>query len=98
MESRRKCERELGKWIDSLVDEMNGIYCADLTEAAKVDAKMSDIKVREELIGQITEIIRCKKISERIMAEQAKNVVYNMNVRISAEGITYGITRSEASS
>lgn len=95
MESRRKCERELEKCIDSLVDEMNGMYCADLTEDAKVDARMSDISLRDELMGQIEETIRCKKISERVMAENMKNVIYTMQVSISSNGIDYAISRNE---
>ncbi len=96
MESRGKCERELGRCIDSVVEEMNGMYCADLTEEAKIDSKMSDIKLREELICQIREEIRCKKISERLMAEQMKGVAYRMQVSICGEGIEYEIVRSDA--
>ena len=76
-----------------MVDEMNGMYCADLTEDAKVDSKMSDIKFREELISQIKEEIRCKKICERMMAEQGKSIVYGMQVSICKEGIEYSVTR-----
>ncbi len=90
---RRKCERELERCIDSMVDEMNGIYCADLTEVAKIDSKMSDIKLREELISQIKDEIRCKKISERMMVESMKELEYHMEVRINSEGVIYNITR-----
>lgn len=95
MESRHNCERELGKWIDSLVDEMNGMYCADLTDAAKIDSKMSDIKLRDELINQLREIIRCKKLSERLLAEHCKEVTYKMSVRINGNGIRSVIERDE---
>src|SRR5580700_3850815 len=98
MESRRKSERELESCIDSMVVEMNVIYCADLTEEAKIDSKMSDIRLRDELICQIKEVIRCKKISERLMAEGSKEMRYQMQVRIGKEGITYNITHDDASS
>lgn len=93
MESKDICERELRKCIDSLVDEMNAMYCADLAEHAKIDSKMSDIKLREELICQIRSEIRCKKICERMMAEQNRSFVYCMQVSISGNGIEYTITR-----
>ena len=93
MESRGKCERELARCIDSVVEEMNGMYCADLTESAKVDSRMSDIKFREALIGQIKAEIRCKKICERMMAEQKKKVVYGIQVSVCGDGIEYSITR-----
>ena len=80
-----------------MVDEMNAIYCADLTEEAKIDSKMSDIKLRDELIGQIKETIRCKKISERLLAEESKEMRYLMQVRIGGEGIEYAITHDDAS-
>jgi hypothetical protein len=95
---RRICERKLKGCIDSMVDEMNAIYCADLTEEAKIDSKMGDIKLREELICQMKEVIRCKKISERLMAEESKEIKYLMQVRIGGEGITYNITHDDASS
>ncbi len=98
MESRDKCERELKKWIDSLVDQMNGMYCADLTEAAKIDSKMSDIKLRDMLIRQMTDEIRFKKLSERIMAEQGKEITYDMQVRIDGSGITYETSRNDSRS
>lgn len=97
MESRDKCERELRRCIDSVVDEMNSMYCADLTETAKIDSKMSDIKLRDALISQMREIIRCKKVSERIGAEQLREVAYDMQVRISGSGIAFAVTRNEAS-
>ncbi|MGD0510346.1 MAG: hypothetical protein ABSA33_00755 [Candidatus Micrarchaeaceae archaeon] len=93
MESKSKCERELERCIDSMVDEVSGMYCADLAEHAKVDSKMSDIKFREELIGQIKDEIRCKKICERMMAEQNRSLVYGMQVSICKEGIEYSVTR-----
>ncbi len=76
-----------------MVEEMNEMYCADLTESAKVDSKMSDIRLRDELIGQMRAVIRCKKISERMMAEQMRNVVYNIKVSVCGEGIEYTVTR-----
>jgi hypothetical protein len=93
MESRAKCERELESCIDSMVEEMNEMYCTDLTESAKIDSKMSDIKLRDELIGQVRNVIRCKKISERILAEEMREVTYLMQVRISGEAIEHTITR-----
>jgi hypothetical protein len=54
---------------------------------------MSDIKFREELIGQIKDEIRCKKICERMMAEQNRSLVYGMQVSICKEGIEYSVTR-----
>lgn len=91
MESKNRCERELERCIDSVVEEMNGMYCADLTEDARIDSRMSDIKLRDELIRQIKDEIRCKKISERMMEEQKRSVVYGMQVSICGEGIEYSI-------
>jgi len=89
----RKCERELERCIDSMVDEMSEMYCTELAEDAKLESKMSDIRMRDELIEQIKEVIRCKKISERMAAEQIRKVAYIMQVGISSSGITYTISR-----
>jgi hypothetical protein len=93
MVSVQKYERELRSCIDSMVDEMNGIYGADLTESAKIDSKMGDIRLRDELIEQIRNVVRCKKISERMSAEQMRSITYRMEVRICGDGIDYEITR-----
>jgi hypothetical protein len=42
MGSSGKCERELGRCIDSMVEEMNGMYCTDLTDETKIRSRMSD--------------------------------------------------------
>jgi len=89
-------ERELERCIDSVLEEMNGMYCADLNENAKVDARMSDIKFRDELICQMKEAIRCKKISERMMAEQNRQIMYRIGLEVDGSGMRYSVARSES--
>ncbi len=93
MESRDKCERELEKYIDSLMEKMDGMYCADLTESAKIESRMNDIRLRDDIISQIKEEIRCKKICERIKAEQEKEATYSINVKVCRNGIQYTVAR-----
>lgn len=96
MESVRKCERELGleRCMDSLVDEMNGKYGADLAEEARIDAMMGDLVFRDDLIKVLKEVIRCKKISERIMAEERKDVEYSIGLRAASGRISFSIARN----
>jgi hypothetical protein len=93
MESKGKYERKLAVCIDSLVEEMSGMYCADLAESAKIDSKMSDIKLRDSLIRQLYDEIRCKKIGDRIMSELGREAVYRINASISRNGLQYSIER-----
>lgn len=70
---------------------MDGMYCANFTDGAKIDSKMGDIKFREELIKQIKEEIRCKKLSEQFMTEQGRKIRYSVNAGIDKEGIEFSI-------
>ncbi|MDE1870780.1 MAG: hypothetical protein KGI06_00890 [Candidatus Micrarchaeota archaeon] len=94
MGSEHISERELERCIDSMVDEMSRIYCADLTEEAMLDSRMSDIGLRDSLISQIKEAIRCKKISERMMSEQSRKVSYKIDVEVGRNGMSYTVARS----
>jgi hypothetical protein len=93
VESNRKYERKLAVCIDSLVEEMSSMYCADLAESAKIDAKMSDIKLRDSLIRQISDEIRCKKISDRVKAELGREAKYGIRASISCDGLQYSVER-----
>ena len=93
MESNRKYERKLSVCIDSLIEEMGSMYCADLAESAKVDSRMSDIKLRDSLIRQIGDEVRCKKISERLMAEIGREARYRVRASVSCDGLQYNIER-----
>lgn len=95
MESEAKCERELEKWIDSLVEEMNGRYGAELAEDLQIDRKLSDINLRNELISQIKEVVRCKKISERMMEEQKQEIAYYMHITVTSGSTHFYITRND---
>lgn len=94
MGSERMRERELERCIDSMVDEMNGIYCADLTEEAMLDSRMNDIELRDALISQIREIVRCKKISERMMAEMSRKVLYTVKTEVGRSGMSFTVARN----
>jgi hypothetical protein len=90
MGSKSACERKLGRYIDSMIDEMNGEYGpANLTESERVDARMDDIGLRESLICQLKEVIRCRKTGERIKAEQGKETAYHMHTTITSTGLPY---------
>lgn len=93
MRSKDKYERELEGYIDFLVEKMDGMYCTDLTESAKIESRMNDIKLREDIISHIKEEIRCKKICERIKAEQGKDIAYDISIRVCNDGIQYTVTR-----
>lgn len=84
MGSTNKYERELERCIDAMIDEMNEKYCVEMAEEAMIDAKLADIKLREDLINQINEELRCRKISEKAMNSQLMPLVYEMKVRISS--------------
>ncbi|MGD0728809.1 MAG: hypothetical protein ABR981_01915 [Candidatus Micrarchaeaceae archaeon] len=93
MGSTNKCERELERCIDAMVDEANKAYSAELNENAEIDARMRDIDLRDKLVQQIKEEIIYKKISERMMHEQMKSIVYEINVRISSENLSSALVR-----
>jgi|GEM_PF-1651786 hypothetical protein len=95
MASKHEYERKLGECIDSMVEEMNSTYCADLAEEDRIESRMSDIVFREALINQIKEEILCKKLSESVMAGQKREVVYQMPVSITNKGISFSLCRKE---
>ena len=88
-----KSERELERGIDSMMEEIDGMYRADLKDEERLDSKMGDISLRDELIGHIREVVRCRKISERMMAEQSKDVRYTMSIEVSRNGMSYSVVR-----
>ena len=97
MGSTNKCERELERCIDAMIEEMNGHYCGELEDEAEIDARLADINLRDRIIGQIREVLRCKKLSERISRDQQKEVAYVMETRIGSNGLAFGISHSSSS-
>ncbi|MGI0100217.1 MAG: hypothetical protein ACREBH_00620 [Candidatus Micrarchaeaceae archaeon] len=94
MRYKGELERELVRCMDSLIEYIGSAYGTDITEEARIDSKMGDIQLRDALIRQFFEEVRCKKICERIWAERNKESSYAMEVRISGSGVSYGISRN----
>ena len=61
MVSRPNAERELERCIDKVVDEVVAYIRRRSQRGGKNRLKMSDIRLRDELICQIKEEIRCKR-------------------------------------
>lgn len=94
MGSTNKYERELERGIDAMIDEMNEKYSVEMAEESMIDAKMTDIKLREDIIKQIKEELRCRKISEKSVNSSLVPLVYEMKVRISSESLSYVLFHS----
>lgn len=88
-------ERELERGIDSMLERINCRYGADLTDEAKIDVRMGDILFRNELKSLDEVIARLKKISERTMHEQKKEIAYYLHITVTGNCMHYYITRNE---
>lgn len=85
-------ERELSRIVDGMIGEANTKYGADLSEEKQIERRIRDIRLREELVLQLQEEIRCKKISERFMDESLKDIRYEIVKEISSSGINFYVT------
>ena len=92
MESVREYERKLGKEIDSLMEEMDRICCADLTEEERIDSKMGDMRFRDELIDHVRRIVQCRKMSQMSKAK-GRDTAYTVSIGISADGFGSKVSR-----
>lgn len=68
--------------MDSLVSEIGDRYGADLTEMARIEELLGNVKLRDELISHIGEMVRCRKLCERVKAEQNKDIAYHVHIVI----------------
>lgn len=93
MDSLDECERELEKPVDSLVSEVGSRYGADLNEMARIEALMDDIRLRNELIPHLVEIIRCRKLCERVKAEQRREIAYHVHIIVTSTWTHLYVTR-----
>ncbi len=87
-----RCERELCRWIDSLIREMNEVYLKDMPEMQRIESMMEDISMRESLVSQISEEIELRKIQER-MHMAGKDASYIVEARIGTDGISHRARR-----
>lgn len=94
-----KWQRELGRGVDSLVGEMNSRYgtpSGELSEDAEMDRKRSDIQLRDEVISHIEELLRCRKLSERLMDEERMDVKYEIRTEVSSKRMVTKVNVGEA--
>jgi hypothetical protein len=73
-----------------MVEEMGRIYLDSLTEEERIDLKMADISLRDSLVNQIKQEIRCRKIAEA-MSRLGRDHIYQMQVRIGKSELTYDL-------
>jgi len=75
-----------------VLEEMDAMYCTP--EPESVEMRMSDIIFRDELMSQMLEAIRCKKLSECLSAAKGKEVMYCIRLHISGAGMKYEVSRN----
>lgn len=91
MKSVKSTRRELELGIDTLIEEMNSMYGAELQEEEALERKLSDIRLRARLEEILRHIVRFAKIAERRRDEELMNVGYIMSVTIDSEGAEFEV-------
>ena len=85
-----KAERKLGKSLESLIGEMNRGYrmpSEGMSEEEEIDMKRKDIQLRDEMVSHDLELLRCRKLSERFLAEQRIDITYEVRAEVSSNAI-----------
>lgn len=96
MEPRLKCEQRLCAGTDSAVDELDGIYCADMTDMENVETKMADLELKEVLPQIVKEVIYRNKLFQRERIRQHIDVPCHIHVVITGAGTHIYSTYSKA--
>ena len=91
MQRKKNTERQLCKAIDLLVEEIQERYNTEVSDEQEIDRKMKNIELRDSLIEQITEEIRCRKISEKALHEANVNITYELIAEIANDRLHYNI-------
>jgi hypothetical protein len=94
-----KWQRKLCSGIDAMVGEMGSRYgtpSGELSEEAEIDRRMGDIQLRDDVIALDEEVLRCKKLSERLMDEERMDVKYEIRTEVSSKGIVTRVSVGEA--
>jgi hypothetical protein len=86
-------ERKLRRNIEAVIESMDVVFGADLSEEEALQRKISNAQLSIELAEQIVNIIKCRKISERAMDLQLIDKKYRMVVDISTRPISYALSR-----
>ena len=81
-------ERELSRGMDSMIGEVQAAYGAKLSEEAQIERKLSDVALRDDLMGLAREVVRLRKLAERFGDEEALSVSYELVTVVSADGIS----------
>lgn len=75
--------------MDSMIGEVQAAYGAKLSEEAQIERKLSDVALRDDIIGLAREVVRLRKLAERFGDEEALTVSYGITVDVSAERVSF---------
>ncbi len=96
MEPRLKCEQKLCAGTDSAVDELDCLYCADMTDMEKVETKMADVELKEALPVIVKEVIYRNKLFQRERIRQHMDVPCHIHIVVTGAGTRIYSTYSKA--
>lgn len=79
-------ERELRSGIDRLMAEANSAY-AGISDEDRIEIALTDAELRDQIIGFIEDIVRCRKVSEFSKDPHLKGRICRMVLWISPKEV-----------
>ena len=87
-------ERKLCEGLDSLISDIDKEYGSELSGEDELLRRLSNINLRKQLIAQIKDTVRCRKLSERFMDEQLAERSYEVRTKVNASALAYELSET----